>query len=319
MKSWKQFCLYLFFLLNTLNTLGQNFGHSLGFRVGISLATQKKATGVSFSITYGVYREPQENESFNILPAYQLSFNSYLNGIGTNYTKNEVKFDFHHTFLVAAYSKKLKIGRLNIRPAFHYLDNAYLKNINAIPLRSSTSFIVSTNYIINFSKRNQRYGAMILQFGKFRIQHNNDGGLIMGNLKLADDNDRWWSGGGFVEYGNDLHFDSIPNPSILPRKIRIGFDRFTWSYQDGYEAANQNGLAFIPIPPNKQIDAQYNFGQYAVSFYWDQFFLSLEVNNKIKDLQDIIHEIGNLAKHPTLAPGYFSVQIGTEHRYKLDN
>ena len=311
----KIICLIVCGLFVMTSSFSQNVGHTFGLRIGISLAALKKASGASLSLTYGIYRVPRENETFNLLPAYQLSFNSYLNGIGTNYTRNEIQFDLHHTLLLAAYSKKLKIGGLDIRPEFHYIDHAYLKNLSAIPLRSSTSFIVSTNYIINFKKRNQRYGSMIVQVGKFRIQHYNDGGFIFGNLKLGDDNDRWWSGGGFLEYGNDLPVDSIPNLTVLPRKIQIRFDRFTWNNQEGYEAANKNGLASIPIPLNKKEEAQYNFGRYTTTFFWDDFFIGIEANNKFRDLQDIVHEIGQLAKHPTLAPGYFSIGVGVERRY----
>lgn len=297
---------------------GQQINHSVGIKFSISLSSPKKTSGGSIAITYGIYRTPKEKSSFKFIPAYQLSINSYLNGIGTSFKKNEISFDFHNSILLTAYTNKLKIGSIDIASQFHFIDHTYIRNINVIPLQSASSFSISSNFILNLKKRNQLYGSILGQIGKFRIQHYNDGGIIMGNLKIGDDKDRWWTGGTFIELGNDIHFDSIPKIQRLPNKIRISFHRFTWDNQEEFEQASLIGLEYIPIKKENQEDALYNFGKYSFSINWNHYEVNIEANNKFKDLQDILHQIGKLAKHPTISPKYYSVEVSRNLRYLVN-
>ncbi len=308
--------LSLFIFLQSF-LFAQQIRHSLGISLSISISSLKKNAGASISLSYGIFRVPGKKEAFKVLPAYQLSINGYLNGIASRYDSNEFFIDFHNSILLTAFSDKFKFRTIDIQPEFHYLEHSYPKSINSIPLKSSTSLTVSSNYIFNFRNRRQLYGSIMGQIGKFRIQHYNDGGIIMGNLKIGDDHDRWWTGGTFIEYGTDIQFDSIAKLQSFPRKIRFSFHRFTWNNQKEFEIASRDSLEFIPVTPANQEQAKYNFGKYALTLFWNQFAVDFEANNKFKDLQDILHEKGKSAKHPTIAPAYYSIQISKQNLFEL--
>ncbi len=305
------------FLFLCVALFAQQLDHSIGLKFNIYFSAIPKTTGASISLTYGIFRLPKESSFVNLISAYQVSVNGYLNGIGTRYKANEIQIDIHNSVLLAAFTRKLKVGSIDIMPEFHFLDHSYPRNFNVIPLQSSASFAVSSNFLINLSGRNQLYGSLLGQVGKFRLQHYNDGGIIMGNLKIGDDKDRWWTGGTFMEFGSDIPFDSLPIPQYIPRKIRVSFHKFTWDNQDAFEAANKAGLETIPISTNRLTDAQYNSGTYAFTVYWNQFSIGLEAHNKFMDLQDLLHQIGKLAKHPTIAPGYYSILVSRGRRFLL--
>lgn len=259
-----------------------------------------------------MFRCGDYKSGLQFLPAYQVSVNTYFRGIGTGYGSRQTMVDLHSSISVTAYSNDVRLGKTWIEPTLHYLDKSYIKNASVIPLKSASSLTFSTNYVLNLQERNQLYGCMLGQLGRLRIQHYNDGGIIMTPLKLGDGRDRWWTGGGFIEYGS-----AAANGDPVPNRIRLEFDRFTWSNDEGYRSATRSGLSEIPVPEDRIDDALLNTGKYSITLSSDQSQIGIDAFNLFKDLQDLLHETGSLAKHPTIADKYYSLRVNHNIRYDL--
>ena len=124
----------------------------------------------------------------------------------------------------------------------------------------------------------------------------------MGVSKLGDGKDRWWTGGGFIELGEDIHPDSSYTYRLRPNKVRLQFDRFTWANEAGYHSATKAGLPYIPITDANRLAAHANSGQYALVFSYGPSHLHFGASNHFKDVQDMLHDLADYAKHPTLLP-----------------
>tara|TARA_Y100000310_G_C20628048_1_gene787049 strand:+ start:768 stop:1712 length:945 start_codon:yes stop_codon:yes gene_type:complete len=303
------------FLFNSSSFAGQ-IQHTIGFRIEFYLA-KRDASGFSTSFNYAVFKHPEHDRSIKVMPAYQISINTYFHGIGTGYESKKIIVDLHNTISLTAYSNDLRIGNNRIQLTEHYLDQTYLKNASIIPLKSNSSLTVSTNFLFNFDKRSQLYGCILGQVGRLRIQHYNDGGIIMTPLKLGDGRDRWWTGGGFIEYGYSIHDNSL-STSFKLNKIRFEFDRYTWSNDEGYKMATQSGLSEIPVPQNRFEDALTNTGKYSITLLFNQSEISVDAFNVFRDLQDVLHDVGGLAKHPTITDRYYSLRYKHNFRYKIE-
>lgn len=128
-------------------------------------------------------------------------------------------------------------------------DMAYLKQMrtlhtgdyyNLVTNKGNAVFL-SVNFLLNNHKRNQILGAATATFGDFSINYNNDG-VPFGSLALADNFDRYWTGGG------TLFIHSAKQYNV----VEFGYDQFTGYKPLLYELANIIGIN-VPLYGNAQL------------------------------------------------------------------
>ena len=303
--------LLLFWMISTLISLGQgaNLKHAFGLAVHFSYATSERAS-INFSLNYAAYTLMNPIGSIDFLPSYQGSLNIYYNGIGSNYIDNNFNIDFHHSLAVTGGWRKPGHSELSAR-GFYYIKQSYLKSAEIIPYSSNASFTIASNFILNNHNRNQYYGSFTLQpIPYMRVQYYNDGGSFISHLKLGDTWDRWWTGGGFVEFGNDFNGTA---KQAFP-KIRLSYNRFTWENEKLFKFFSLLGLPLIPLSEEKKDKVFFNSGQYSLRVSWRNEDFILKANNIFPDGQDYIHRLLKSSKHNTYGSKYWALGINKNIR-----
>ena len=92
--------------------------------------------------------------------------------------------------------------------------------------------ILASNFILNNHKRNQIVGSVSFSAPDFTINYYNDGAQPFDFLPLADNFDRWWTGG----FGIYIH--NHKNYNIA----ELSFDQFTGYSPLLYELSNLIGI-----------------------------------------------------------------------------
>lgn len=295
-------------LVNLNQAIGAKFSYNYTFG---------EESNMELSISYATYKNISSNENFNIIPSVQTSLNIYYNGIGTNKFKDNVEYDLNNSFAITTGLDKNVFDKTDHkfwRNGFYFLNQTYSKNVNIIPLDNFASVTLATNFLINKNKRNQQYGALILQPIPFlRLQYCNDGGPWINDLKIGDRYDRWWTGYGYIEIGNDINTDSLSNFGFS--KVRISYERFTWDNNIAYEMSSKLGFPQIPLSKDKAASIFQNSGKYNLELFFGHGIFSMAAINLIKDGQDTIHDKRKYSKHPTLFSKYWSLGYTQNLRY----
>ena len=312
-----KYLIYILVLFSSLESISQkaNIEQVIGIQAGFNYCFGSEAN-MNISISYAAYRNVDVSKHFSIMPSYQSAINIYYNGIGNNKFKSKVTIDWNNSFALTAGLDESVYGDNNTKKinknGFYYLNQSYTRSVNIIPIESIASLTFATNFILNHKNRNQQYGCILIQpLPFFRVQYCNDGGPGISKLRLGDKYDRWWTGGGFAEFGNDL--DSLNGFEFS--KVRISYERFTWDNSKAYTASSILGLPTIPLAKDGKLDYFSNSGKYTFDVFVGHGIFSFAGVNKIKDGQDIIHERVGAAKHPTLLLEYWSLGYLQNIRY----
>lgn len=158
--------------------------------------------------------------------------------------------------------------------------------------------MLTSNYILNNHRRNQSVGSVSFSAPGFTINYYNDGAAPFNLLPLADNFDRWWTGG----LGLFIHNRKSYNYA------EINFDQFTGYTPLLYELSSILGID-VPLYADKYEGKvqprSYNTSSYAIRVFPVRNLAidvgaigSLVWKGKIYGLQDIIHVLGNYALHP---------------------
>ena len=191
---------------------------------------------------------------------------------------------------------------------FRTLDNASYYNVL---LNKDYAFLFTSNFILNNHKRNQVNGSIALSFPQFTLNYYNDGGAPFYRIPIADNLDRYWTGG----FGLFVHNKS--DYKLSYNSVEFSFDQFTGYSPLLFEACNMLGI-YIPNY-NLQYDedthgpkpTNYNTSMYNLKVFLIRGYgIDIGAMGSLKDvstprkkeiyygLQDIIHIKGGFSLHP---------------------
>lgn len=280
--------------------VGINLRYHMGFKHGSS--------NFSGSIAIGVSKEMLIKDGKNalFLPTYQLAFNVYSNGLGTNMMKSfrRTEFDIINTFSATIMDRDLLDDNRSDKNLFQFkafnpmTASAFLYNYG------KKSFTLSTSFVNNNHYRNQHVAYLGFNLGDFRMGYYNDGMPFF--PLLADMFDRWWTGGVFIQIGSEAMTGENDKVSF-----KYSYDRFTGDVQDAYKFATRLGLTYVPAKEKKA--NLFNRGQ--TSFSLKHSKVGLEVSGnflghyKHLDLQRLTHLFLGFSQHVSFAQNFFTIGV----------
>ena len=227
---------------------------------------------------------------------YSPSLSIYTKTIGANLNPlvGDIQVDFANT-ISAGYAWG------GIIPYSKFLRTIHTGDYYNISLNLKNAVLLSTNFILNNHKRNQTVGSITGSIGQFSFNYYNDGAFPFDFIPLADNFDRYWTGGGALFFHTRQGFN----------RTEVSFDQFTGYTPLLYEVSHLLG---INIPLYKNDDAKNNKAQpktfntsaYQVKVFTDRnFALDAGVIGNLMDkkgnhygVQDLIHIALKLPLHP---------------------
>ena len=268
-----------------------NFGCNLNFTYGPSQRFPGLRLFAAF-IANGVYKK-------NFTVNYGPSVSVYTKSLGANLNPltGDIQIDFTNSFSIGgAWGKNLSYTKF-----FKTLNTGSFYNIAT---NKKYAAYLTSNFILNNHKRNQIVGAVSLSTPDFSINYYNDGAQPFDVLPLADNFDRWWTGG----FGIYIHNHKNYNVAEL------SFDQFTGYSPLLYELSNLIG---INLPDYNAEDSvtKYKRGNLPPAFNTSNYNLkiflgegyaidagvlgSLRTNSgRVFGLQEIIHTMLKYPLHP---------------------
>jgi Bacterial toxin 23 len=196
-----------------------NFGCNLNFTYNKSQQFPGLRLYVAF-IANGIYKN-------NFTVNYGPSLSVYTKCLGANLNPltGDIQVDFTNSFSVGtAWGKQLNYVKF-----FKTLNTASFYNIAS---GKKYGAYLSTNFILNNHRRNQIVGAVSLSAPDFTINYYNDGAAPFNILPLADNFDRWWTGGFGIYIHNHRNYNVA----------ELSFDQFTGYSPLLYELSNIIGI-----------------------------------------------------------------------------
>jgi len=196
-----------------------NFGCNLTFTYGKSQQFPGLRLYASF-IANGIYKK-------NLTVNYGPSLSVYTKGLGANLNPliGDIQIDFTNSFSIGGtWGKQLAYTKF-----FKTINTAGFYNITNN--RKFAAFL-STNFILNNHRRNQIVGAVSFSAPDFSINYYNDGAQPFDFLPLADNFDRWWTGGFGIYVHNHKNYNIA----------ELSFDQFTGYSPLLYEISNLIGI-----------------------------------------------------------------------------
>jgi hypothetical protein len=186
----------------------------------------------------------------------------------------------------------------------------FFKSINIAPFYNasstkSTTLLLGTNYILNNHRRNQFVGSFTASFPGITVNYYNDGAFPFDKIPMADNFDRWWTGG-FGFYFHNRHGYN---------NAEFTFDQFTGYSPLLYELSNLIGIdmpdyntdSMSTADRKKYLTPAFNTSAYNLKIFPTQGFgvdvgvmgsLRSEKTGKVYGLQDIIHTMLRYPLHP---------------------
>jgi len=236
---------------------------------------------------------------------YGPSFSVYTKSIGANLNPlvSDVQMDLVNSLSFGAGMNDLPYYKL-----FRTLDNGSYYNVI---LNKDYAFLLTSNFILNNHKRNQVTGSITLSFPQATVNYYNDGGAPFYLIPIADNLDRYWTGGLAIFVHNKSDYKSTFN------SVEASFDQFTGYTPLLFEACNMLGI-YMPNY-NLQYDenthepkpANYNTSMYDLKiFLMKGYGIDVGAMGALKDrsyrkkkeiyfgLQDIIHIKDGFSLHP---------------------
>lgn len=236
---------------------------------------------------------------------YGPSVSIYTKCIGANLNPlvSDIQMDLVNSFSFGAGANDLPYYKL-----FRTMDNGSYYNVI---LNKDYAFLLTSNFVLNNHHRNQVNGSMSFSFPQFTLNYFNDGGAPFYILPLADNLDRYWTGGLSVFVHNKENFRSNYNT------VEASFDQFTGYSPLLFEACSMLGIYM----PNYNLQyeegtqnpkpANYNTSMYDVKVFLAKGYgIDVGAMGALKDrsyrkkkeyyfgLQDIVHVKGGFSLHP---------------------
>ncbi len=200
---------------------------------------------------------------------------------------------------------------------FRTIDNGSYYNVL---LNKDYAFLLTSNFILNNHKRNQVNGSITCSFPQFTVNYFNDGGAPFYLIPIADNLDRYWTGGLSVFVHNKSNYKSAYN------SVEASFDQFTGYSPLLFEASSMLGI-YMPNynlqyeeGTNEPKPANYNTSMYDLKIFpMKGYGIDIGAMGALKDLsyrkkkeyyfglQDIIHVKGGFSLHPNNDNQHFSL------------
>ncbi len=268
-----------------------NFGCNLNFTYGPSQRFPGLRLFAAF-IANGVYKK-------NFTVNYGPSVSVYTKSLGANLNPltGDIQIDFTNSFSIGgAWGEDLSYTKF-----FKTLNTGSFYNIAT---NKKYAAYLTSNFILNNHKRNQIVGAVSLSTPDFSVNYYNDGAQPFDVLPLADNFDRWWTGGFGVYIHNHKNYNVA----------ELSFDQFTGYSPLLYELSNLIG---INLPDYNAEDSvtkykrgnlppAFNTSNYNLKIFLGQGYAidagvlgSLRTNSgRVFGLQEIIHTMLKYPLHP---------------------
>jgi hypothetical protein len=269
---------------NTGLSLNMNYGPSQKFP-GLRIYAGFMANGVykdHFSVNYGP------------------SLSIYTKSLGANLNPliGDIQID-----LVNSINFGWSMGKtLSYTKFFKSINNAAFYNISS---NKSTALFLGSNFILNNHKRNQVVGSFIASFPGFTVDYYNDGAFPFDKVPVADNFDRWWTGGFGFYFHNRRQYNNV----------EFTFDQFTGYSPLLYELSNLIGINLpdynldsLSVSQRKKYlspafnTSAYNLRVFPINGYAVDIgivgSLRSEKTGRVFGLQDIIHTLGHYPLHP---------------------
>ena len=198
--------------------MGDIFGNRIttSFGVGVSL---KYTFGGRFSLAVGAGMSQRYGGA---MLSHNIGLNIYNSGVGT---RSGVRGRPDITFRDLNISHAFTCGWGGYKnPAV--LNTFHNNAISGVMNPYKDSFTLGTNFVYNSIGRNQLVGYLGVKFDQFDLNFYNDVILLIG-----DKEDRWWTGGGSVNYrhfsiATDV-FTGIRNPKIRDKEGNLVYPKDT--------------------------------------------------------------------------------------------
>ncbi len=268
-------------------------------------------TGLSLNLNYGpsqkfpglrIYAGFMANGVYNnhFSVNYGPSLSIYTKSLGANLNPliGDIQVDLVNSFNIGWSMGKT----LSYTKFFKSINNAPFYNISS---NKSTAIFLGSNFILNNHKRNQVVGSIIASFPGFTLNYYNDGAVPFDKIPLADNFDRWWTGGFGFYFHNRKQYNNV----------EFTFDQFTGYSPLLYELSNLIGINLpdynmdsVSIAKGKKtLPPAFNTSAYNVRFFLASGYavdvgivgsLRSLKTGKVFGLQDIIHTLGRFPLHP---------------------
>jgi hypothetical protein len=268
-----------------------NFGCNLNFTYGPSQQFPGLRLYAAF-IAGGVYKN-------NFTINYGPSISIYTKTLGANLNPltGDIQIDFTNSFTVgSAWGKDLTYTKF-----FKTLNTGSFYNIAA---DKKYGAYLTTNFILNNHNRNQIVGSVSFSTPDFSINYYNDGAPPFNFLPLADNFDRWWTGGFGIYIHNHNNYNIV----------ELSFDQFTGYSTLLYELSNLIGIN-LPDYNIEDSTAKNKRGMIAPAFNTSAYNLKIFLGHgyaidagvlgslrtrtgRVFGLQEIIHTMFRYPLHP---------------------
>ncbi len=179
--------------------------------------------------------------------------------------------------------------------------------------------LISSNYVLNNHKRNQVVGSVTASFNNISLNYYNDGAVPFTFIPVADNFDRYWTGGGGIFVHTKKSFN----------RVEISFDQFTGYSPLLYEVANILGIN-VPLYSDEKdannkkskLPSNYNTSTYQLKIFTDNnYAIDLGAIGNLTDkkgyhygIQDLIHMALKMPLHPNDDMNRFF--IGASYNYR---
>lgn len=267
-----------------------NFGCNLTFTYGKSQQFPGLKLYAAF-IANGVYKN-----HFTVNYSPTLSVYTKTLGANLNPLIGDIQIDFANSFSVGGtWGKQLSYTKF-----FKTINTGGYYNI--VNNRKFAAFF-GTNFILNNHRRNQIVGSISLSTPDFTLNYYNDGAQPFDFLPLADNFDRWWTGGFGVYVHNHKNFNSV----------EFSFDQFTGYSPLLYELSNLIGINLpdynvedSSATKRERMSPAFNTSNYNLRIFLGQGYAvdagvlgSLRTKTgRVFGLQEIIHTMFRYPLHP---------------------
>ncbi|MEO8763660.1 MAG: hypothetical protein ABI416_05205 [Ginsengibacter sp.] len=268
-----------------------NFGCNLNFTYGPSQRFPALRLYAAF-IANGIYKK-------NFTVNYGPSISIYTKGLGANLNPltGDIQIDFTNSFSIgAAWGKELTYTKF-----FKTLNTGSFYNIAG---NTKYGAYLTTNFILNNHRRNQIVGSVSFSAPDFTVNYYNDGAQPFDMLPLADNFDRWWTGGFGIYIHNHKNYNTA----------ELSFDQFTGYSPLLYELSNLIGIN-LPDYNIEDSTARYKKDQVTPAFNTSNYNLKIFLGpgyaidagvtgslrtktGRVFGLQEIIHTMLRYPLHP---------------------
>ncbi|MEO6189752.1 MAG: hypothetical protein ABIO44_04625 [Saprospiraceae bacterium] len=294
-------------------------------KFAIGAPSRNFPAGFTCGLSLGFHHEFKISKDFHIDFAYQPSFTLYQRGFGTSILEYSITDENLVQDKIIKQSSSSQIDLINSfsltfggakKDSTIALENRTFHIFHKSPLilNYNSSLSLGTNFITNFNGRNQQIGFIRVNIWKAELAYYNDGTPFQ-YILTGDGKDRWWTGGGYFQYGNDRVIDTSLKNKF---SFALGFDRFTGYSHGMFELGNLLKQSIVLHKDPRQYFLNSGRNYLMISDLKNNFNINLSANNiPWIDIQNLIHNSGSMSKHYSLLKESYSLGVAGYYPFKL--